>query len=82
MKNRLIDLNDHMFAQMERLSNEELKGDALREEIMRSKAVTTLASQIVANARLALDAQVAVREGMIKSPAKMLGVEGYNEKED
>jgi hypothetical protein len=43
MKNRLIDLNNHMFAQMERLSDEDIKGDALNEEITRSKAVSNLA---------------------------------------
>lgn len=60
MKNKLTDLNNHLFAQLERLSDEDLKGDALKEEINRSKAVTGVSKEIVANARLALDAQIAV----------------------
>lgn len=33
MKNTLLDLNNHLFAEMERLGDEELKGDALAEEL-------------------------------------------------
>lgn len=62
MKNKLTDLNNHLFAQLERLGDEALRGDALKEEIDRSKAITSVAGQIVNNARLALDAQIAVRD--------------------
>lgn len=55
MKNKLSDLNDHLFAQLERLSDEELGGDKLVEEISRAKAVTSIASQIVANGNLVLN---------------------------
>ena len=79
MKNRLIDLNNHMFAQMERLSDEDLKGDKLTEEITRSKAVSNLATQIINNARLALNATVAINDGLLKSPPEMLGLKGYEE---
>jgi len=79
MKNKLIDLNNHLFAQMERLSDEELQGDKLCEEIQRSRTISALAAQIIANARLALDARIAVNDGLIKNPPKMLGVDGYEE---
>lgn len=62
MKNKLIDLNNHLFAQLERLSDESLKGEALQDEILRSKSVTQVSTQIVANARLALDAQIAAND--------------------
>ncbi|MGU5684425.1 hypothetical protein ACV1DN_09460 [Aeromonas allosaccharophila] len=62
MKNKLTDLNNHLFAQLERLGDEQLRGEALKEEIDRSKAITQVAGQIVNNARLALDAQIAVRD--------------------
>jgi len=72
MKNRLIDLNNHMFAQMERLSDEDLKGNKLIQEINRSKAVSNLAAQIVNNAKLALDAQKAITGRLIKTAPEML----------
>ena len=76
MNNKLIDLNDHLFAEMDRLTNKALAGEALKEEINRAKAVSNLATQIIFNARLALDAQVAVKKNLIKNPVKMLGLEG------
>jgi hypothetical protein len=57
MKNTLGDLNNHLFAQLERLSDEDLKGDALQEEISRAKAVNAVASQIIANGSLVLEAE-------------------------
>lgn len=79
MKNKLIDLNDHLFMQMERLSDEDLTSEELAKEITRSKAVTNLAAQIVGNARLALDAQVAIHEHLIKGAPKMLGATEHEE---
>jgi hypothetical protein len=81
MKNKLIDLNNHLFAQMERLSNEETKGDALNEEIKRAKAVGGIAKQIIGNASLALNAQVKIRENLIKKPPLMLGIAGEDVEE-
>jgi hypothetical protein len=57
VKNTLGDLNNHLFAQLERLSDEDLKGEALQEEIARAKSVTSVASQIIANGNLILDAK-------------------------
>lgn len=57
MKNTLGDLNNHLFAQLERLSDEDLNGDKLIEEINRAKAVTSIASQIIANGSLVLEAK-------------------------
>lgn len=74
MKNKLIDLNNHLFAQLERLGDEDCKGDGLIEEIGRAKAISAVANQIIGNARLALDAQVAINEGLIEKPPAMLGI--------
>lgn len=56
MKNKLTDLNDHLFAQLERLNDESIKGDDLQTEIGRSKAITYVAKSIVENANLQLSA--------------------------
>lgn len=57
MKNKLIDLNDHLFAQLERLNDESLKGEALKDELHRSKGVVSVAGVIVDNAKLALEVE-------------------------
>ncbi len=67
MKNRLADLNDHLFAQLERLGDEEMTQDALLREISRANAITGVAAAIVNNASLALKAQVAISESMVET---------------
>lgn len=62
MKNTLGDLNNHLFAQLERLSDEDLKGEELQEEIGRAKAVKEIATQIISNANTVLNAQKLVAE--------------------
>lgn len=57
MRNTLGDLNNHLFAQLERLSDEDLAGDKLSEEIDRARAITSVANQIVSNGSLVLQAQ-------------------------
>ena len=53
-RSTLGDLNLHLFAQLERLGDEEIKGDELREEINRAEAVSTIAQQIISNGALVL----------------------------
>ena len=57
MKNKLIDLNNHLFAALERLSDEDIKGEKLQAEIVRSKAITDVSRTIVITAKVALEAQ-------------------------
>lgn len=57
MKNTLIDLNNHLFAELERLGDESLKGDKLETEIKRATSVSQVATQIISNAALALRAE-------------------------
>ena len=57
MKNTLGDLNNHLFAELERLADEELQGEKLAEEIERAKAIREIASQVINNANTALRAQ-------------------------
>jgi hypothetical protein len=57
MRNTLGDLNNHLFAQLERLNDEELNGEKLEEEIQRAKSITSVASQIISNGSLVLEAK-------------------------
>jgi hypothetical protein len=59
MRNTLGDLNNHLFAQLERLGDEDLKGEELKEEMERAKSISVVARQIIDNASLVLDAQKA-----------------------
>jgi len=62
MKNKLSDLNDHLFAQLERLGEEGIKPEQLKAEVERSKAMAQIASNIIEGARVTLDAHIAARE--------------------
>ena len=55
-KNKLVDLNDHLFAELERLGDESLKGDELKEELDRAKALSDVSEKIINNANLMLKA--------------------------
>ncbi|MHB1167042.1 MAG: hypothetical protein ACYC4E_01855 [Carboxydocellales bacterium] len=70
MKNTLGDLNNHLFAQLERLGDEEIKGDKLTEEIERAKAVTQVSTQIISNGKLMLDA-IKAKEEYLSGNKKM-----------
>jgi hypothetical protein len=71
MKNKLTNLNDHLFAQLERLGDEELKGEDLENELARSKALSSLSAQVIQNGRLMLDATTASLEYGGVKPAPM-----------
>jgi len=76
MRNTLNDLNNHLFAQLERLSDEGLSGEELNNEINRAKAVTDVATQIISNSSLVLKAMQFKDDKLnadTKMP-KMLGV--------
>lgn len=74
-KNKMINLNDHLFEQLERINDDELTEDDLKKEIARAKAMTSIASQIIQNARVSVEAAKAFNEGLIKKFPPMLGME-------
>lgn len=56
MKNKLCDLNDHLFAQMERLADEDLSPEKIEEEAKRGAAMVAVADTIIRNAALQIQA--------------------------
>lgn len=56
MKNKLTDLNNHLFAQLERLSDEDLTAEQITQECGRADAIVAVADQIVRGADLQLKA--------------------------
>lgn len=56
-KNTMADLHDHLMAQLERLVDEDLEGEALEHEMKRSRAVANVAKTMINNGRLVLDAE-------------------------
>lgn len=56
MKNKLSDLNNHLFAQLERLSEEGLSEERIEQEAKRAEAIVSVADQITKNAELQLKA--------------------------
>ena len=56
MKDKLADLNNHLFAQLERLAEEGLDGETIERESKRAHAIVALADQILRGADLNLKA--------------------------
>lgn len=54
MKNKIEDLRNHLFAQLERLSDEDLSGEDLKKEVARAKAICDVSNHIVQAADLEL----------------------------
>lgn len=78
MKNKLSDLNNHLFAELERLGDDELTGDALITEIEKAKAISNVSSQIISNASL----QLKVVELQCEYGNKDIGLNGLLEVSD
>lgn len=57
MKTRLVDLNKHLFATLERLNEEGLDPEKVKAEIERSKAVAEVGGKIIEIAKVALEAE-------------------------
>lgn len=67
MKNTLTDLNNYLFEQIERLNDDELKGDKLQEQLLKSKAIGDIASQIISSGELTLKTHKFAKEYGIKT---------------
>ena len=56
MQNNLSDLNNHLFAQLELLNSGELSNEELEKEIKKTKAMTSISSQILKVASIQISA--------------------------
>lgn len=61
-RNKLIDLNNILFEQLERLNDEELTEEELERELRRTKSICNVGRIIVDNAQVALEAQKHIDE--------------------
>ena len=59
MKNKLSDLNNHLFMALERLNDESSTTEQLNSEIDRARAISGVAANIIANQALILKAEMA-----------------------
>lgn len=75
-KQSLGDLNGYLFEQLERLNDPELTDEELSRELKWAKAVTGVASQVVANAQVVLKAKMAYEENLERDAKKPDLLEG------
>lgn len=71
MKNTLQDLNNHLFAQLERLSDEDLSDEDLSDEklnteINRARAMVDVASKILENANISVEVAKLIGKEVLK----------------
>lgn len=81
-KNKLTDLNNHLFAQLERLGDEEMNDEQLKKEVQRAKALTGVSSQIIKNAKVTIDAMKLVANGSytVNELPEIIGIENKKQK--
>ena len=75
MKNKMTDLHNHLFEQLERLNDDEVvEGENLDREIRRAQAMCGVAVQIIANGRQVIEAMKTAERipGMTKKAAFLL----------
>lgn len=76
LKNTLSDLNNHLFAQLERLGDEELTDDELEKEVARAEAISRIAGDVldIANVQLRA-ASLSAEYGNGFQMTRLIGVE-------
>lgn len=79
MKNKLTDLNDHLFMQLERLSDEQLSPEQIETETKRAAAIVEISDQIVRNAELTLKAAKLVADHGDRFKPMLPMIEGKKE---
>lgn len=70
-QNKMVDLRNHIFAQMERLNDESISPEAMALELEKSKAMAALAKPLVETAKI--EAQLILKSESLKN-SEFLGV--------
>lgn len=79
-RNKIADLNDHLFAQLERLNDEAVTNPELLElEFKKAKAISQISTQIFKGATLMLQASKAAYSGDVKDLPDTFGVKALGE---
>ena len=76
--NNLNSLNNKLFERLDRLTNKNLSGDKLQEELERTDAIVDISRTIISNADLMLKAMVA-KDEKLGSYAKLPALLDSNE---
>lgn len=56
MKNKLADLNNHLFAQLERLAEEDMTAEQIEAEVKRTDAIVAVSDRVTGMADMQLKA--------------------------
>lgn len=78
-QNKISDLNNHLFAQLERLNDETIKADKMELEIKKAGAISKVASQIIQSNKLLLDGLKLAGNGIVTSLPDQFGVKQISE---
>ena len=70
MKNKVEDLTNHLFAQLERLGYEEISKEQLDIEIQRSKAIVDIGDKIIVSHKNSIEAMKIIAK-FGNDPSKM-----------
>jgi hypothetical protein len=74
MKNKIEDLNNHLFIALERLNDEDLSSEDLDKEIKRSKAIKEVAETIVESHRNTIQAMKLISDQGLDLSAMVNGL--------
>lgn len=66
-RNKLSDLNNHLFEQLERLNDESLSNEDLEKEMKRQKSMSEVASNIIEINRISMAAMKLIAKGDIQA---------------
>lgn len=54
-RNKISDLRDHLFAALERIDNDELSSEEIKNEVEKAKAISSIGSVLINSAKVEID---------------------------